>query len=190
MVNKYAELIDDLLVIDDQTAQGTGDPVLSQTVGVLGLVSRMKEEASEQRAILSAALLQGTLTQLEVSALDTAQANQASGLQTFDLSATAPQREQWDNTVSGSFVYLAASQEQQAETLQATTKSLSGDSLTAAGFYDAMTSGIGEMGSVERSLATDVINQANSLRSRRPRRARSSSGSPSCSCSPSRCSAP
>ena len=165
VVNKYADLIDNLLVIDDQTAQGTGDPVLSQTVGVLDQVSRMKEEASEQRAILAAALLQGNLTQLEVSALDTAQANQASGLQAFNLSATAAQREQWDNTVSGSFVYLAPSQEQQAETLQATTKSLSGDSITAAGFYDAMTSGIGQMGSVERSLATDVINQANSLRS-------------------------
>ena len=164
VVNKYAGLIDNLLVIDDQTAQGTGDPVLSQTVGVLDQVSRMKEEASEQRAILAAALLQGNLTQLEVSALDTAQANQASGLQAFNLSATAAQREQWDNTVSGSFVYLAPSQEQQAETLQATTNSLGGDSITAAGFYDAMTSGIGQMGSVERSLTTDVINQANSLR--------------------------
>ncbi|HJY73015.1 MAG TPA: nitrate- and nitrite sensing domain-containing protein, partial [Streptosporangiaceae bacterium] len=164
VVRKYADLIDNLLVIDDQTAQGTGDPVLSQAVGVLGLASRMKEEASEQRAILSAALLQGSLSQLEVSALDTAQANQQSSLQAFDLSATAAQREQWDKTVSGSFVYLAASQEQQAETLQATTQSLTGDSLTAAGFYDAMSSGIGEMGSVERSLATDVINQANTLR--------------------------
>ena len=165
VVNKYANLIDNLLVIDDQTAQGTGDPTLSQTVAVLGLVSRMKEEASEQRAILAAALLQGNLTQLEVSALNTAQANQASGLQAFNLSATAAQREQWDNTVSGSFVYLAPSQEQQAETLQANTQSLGGDSITAAGFYDAMTSGIGQMGSVERSLAKDVINQANSLRS-------------------------
>ena len=164
VVHKYADLINNLLVIDDQTAQGTGDPVLSQTVGVLGQVSRMKEEASEQRAILAAALLQGNLTQLEVSALDTAQANQASGLQAFNLSATASQREQWDNTVSGSFVYLAPSQEQQAETLQANTRSLKGDSLTAAGFYDAMTSGIGQMGSVERSLTMDVINQANSLR--------------------------
>jgi len=164
VVNKYANLIDNLLVIDDQTAQGTGDPTLSQTVAVLGQVSRMKEEASAQRAILAAALLQGNLTQLEVSALNTAQANQASGLQAFNLSATAPQREQWDNTVSGSFVYLAPSQEQQAETLQANTNSLGGDSITAAGFYDAMTSGIGQMGSVERALAKDVINQADSLR--------------------------
>ncbi len=165
VVHKYADLINNLLVIDDQTAQGTGDPVLSQTVAVLGLASRMKEEASEQRAILAAALLQGNLTQLEVSALNTAQANQASGLQAFNLSATAAQREQWDNNVSGSFVYLAPSQEQQAETLQATSHSLGGDTTNAAGFYDAMTSGIGHMGSVERSLAADVIDQANSLRS-------------------------
>ena len=164
VVNKYADLINNLVVIDDQTAQGTGDPVLSQTVAELGLVSRMKEEASEQRAILAAALLQGNLTKLEISALNTAQANQASALQTFNLSATAAQREQWDNTVSGSFVYLAPSQEQQAETLQQTTHSLGGDSLTAAGFYDAMTSGIGQMGSVERSLAMEVIDQANALR--------------------------
>ena len=165
VVHKYADLINNLLVIDDQTAQGTGDPVLSQTVTVLGLASRMKEEASEQRAILAAALLQGNLTPLEVSALNTAQANQASGLQAFDLSATAAQREQWDNNVSGSFVYLAPSQEQQAETLQTTNHSLGGDTTNAAGFYDAMTTGIGHMGLVERSLATDVINQANALRS-------------------------
>ncbi len=164
VVSKYADLINNLLVIDDQTAQGTGDPVLSQTVGELGLVSRMKEEASEQRAVLAAALLQGNLTKLEISALNTAQANQASALQSFNLSATAVQREQWDNTVSGSFVYLAPSQEQQAETLQQTTTTLRGDTTTAAGFYDAMTSGIGQIGSVERSLATQVIDQANALR--------------------------
>ena len=165
VVRKYAALIDNLLVIDDQTVAGTGDPVLSETVAVLGLVSRMEEEASEQRSILAAALLQGNLTQLEVSALDTAQANQASGLQAFNLSATAAQREQWDNTVSGSFVYLVPSQEQQAETLQATTNSLGGDSITAAGFYDAMTSGIGQMGAVEHSLVNQITARADALRS-------------------------
>ena len=146
VLQKYANLIDNLLVIDDQTAQGTGDPVLSQTVAALGLVSRMKEEASQQRAILATALLQGSLTQIEVSALNTAQANQQSSQQAFNLAATAPQREQFDSTVSGSFVYLAASQEQQAEALQAKRHSLGGYNITAASFYDSMTSGIGEMG--------------------------------------------
>src|SRR5262249_32300186 len=64
---KYAELINSLLAIDDQAAQGTGDAVLSQGVQVLGLVSRMKEDASEQRAILSAALLAGSLSPAQAS---------------------------------------------------------------------------------------------------------------------------
>jgi hypothetical protein len=165
VVQKYADLIDNLLVIDDQTAQGTGDPALSQTVQVLGLVSRMKEEASQQRAILSAALLAGNLNQAEASALSTAQANQQSSQQAFNLSATPAQRAQFNNTVSGSFVYLAASQEQQAAALQTHAHSLAGDSLTAAGFYDAMSSGINQMGSVERELASQVFVRADALRS-------------------------
>src|SRR5262249_571117 len=127
-------------------------------------VSRVKEQASKQGAILSAALLMGTLGQAQAAALSTAQANQQSSLQAFDLSATAAQREQFNNTVSGSFVYLAASQEQQAAALQARAHSLAGDSLTAAGFYDAMSAGINQVGSVEGSLVSDIVPRANSLR--------------------------
>jgi signal transduction histidine kinase len=164
VVQKYADLIDNLIAVEDQTGQGTGDPVLSQTAAVLGPVSRMKEEASEQRAILSAALLRGSLSQADTSAFNVALANQQSNQQTFDLSATAPQREQWDNTVSGSFINLAASQEQQAAMLQA-HHSLVGDPLTAGGFYDSMSNGIAnQMGSVERTLATDIITRSDSLR--------------------------
>ena len=161
---KYAALIDNLLVINDQAAQGTGDPVLSQTVQVLGLVSRMKEEASQQRAILSAALLGGSLNQAQAAALSTAQANQQSSQQAFNLSATPAQRAQFNNTVSGSFVYLAASQEQQAQALQIRSGSLANDTISANGFYDAMSSGIDQMGSVEQSLVNNIITRANSLR--------------------------
>jgi signal transduction histidine kinase len=161
---KYADLINDLLVVDDRAAQGTGDPELSQTVQVLGLVSRMKEEASKQRAILSAALLAGNLAPAQASALSTAQANQQSSQQAFNLSATPAQRAQFNNTVSGSFVYLAASQEQQAAALQAKQHSLSSDNISGASFYDAMSGGINQMGSVERFLANDIVTRANSLR--------------------------
>src|SRR5690349_9684126 len=165
VVQKYADLIDNVLVINDQAAQGTGDPVLSQTVQVLGLVSRMKDEASQQRAILSAALLAGNLSQAQATALRTAQANQQSSQQAFNLSATPAQREQFNNTVSGSFVYLAASQEQQAEALQIRSHSLASDNISASGFYDAMSSGIDQMGSVEQSLVNDIVTRANALRS-------------------------
>jgi Nitrate and nitrite sensing len=164
VVQKYADLIDNLLVIDDQAAQGTGDPVLSQTVQALGLVSRMKEEASQQRAILSAALLAGSLSPAQASALRTAQANQQSSQQAFNLSATPAQREQFNNTVSGSFVYLAASQEQQAEALQIRSHSLASDNISASGFYDAMSSGINQMGSVEQSLVSQAFVRTDVLR--------------------------
>src|SRR5262249_20601025 len=137
----------------------------AQAGRVRGLASRMKEAASQQRAILSAALLAGSLNQAQASALRTAQANQQSSQQAFNLSATAAQREQFNNTVSGSFVYLAASQEQQAEALQIRFHSLAADNISASGFYDAMSSGINEMGSVEQSLVNDIVARANALRS-------------------------
>jgi signal transduction histidine kinase len=164
VVQKYAALIDSLIVLDDQTAQGTGDPVMSQTAQVLGLVSHVQEAASEQRAILSAALLQGTLNQAEASALASAQDNQQSAQQAFNLVATGPQRKQWNDALSGAFVYLAASEEQRAAALQAHAHSLAGDPLTAAGFYDAMSSGINQMGSVERTMAETVTTRSNALR--------------------------
>ena len=48
------------------TGQGASDATLGQAIRVLGLVSRMKEEASEQRADLTLGLLQG-LAQLRTS---------------------------------------------------------------------------------------------------------------------------
>jgi signal transduction histidine kinase len=165
VLQKYADLINDLIVVNDQTAQGTGDPVLSQTAQVMGLVSRMKEEASEQRAVLSAALLQDVITPAQISALNAAQANQQSSQQAFDLAATASQREQWNASVSGSFVNLIASEEQQAITLQDHAHSLANDPTTVDGFYSSISDGIdNQMGSVERALAADVIARSNSLR--------------------------
>jgi signal transduction histidine kinase len=162
----YTKVLDSLFQVEDQTALGSGDPQLSQTVELLGLVSRIKEEASEQRAILSAALLQGALSPQEATALNRAAANQQGSQQTFDMLAATPQRQLWNNAVSGSFVYLAASDEQQAASLQAHAHSLAGDSLNADSFYDAMTNGIdNQMGSVERTLARQVIDRANALRS-------------------------
>jgi signal transduction histidine kinase len=164
---KYTNVLASLFQVEDQTAQGSGDPVLAQTVDVLGLVSRTREEASEQRALLSAALLRGNLTAPEAAALSKAAANQQASQETFDLSASTSQRVLWNNTVSGSFVYLAASDEQQAASLQARTHSLTGDSLTADAFYDAMSNGINnQMGSVERTLVHDVISRSDSLRGR------------------------
>jgi signal transduction histidine kinase len=166
VVQKYTQLIQDLQALEAETSQGSSDATLSQTVRVLGLVSAMKEEASEQRAILTGALLEGQLTAGGLSALDAGLADQQSNLQAFNTSSTVAQRQLWDNSVSSSFVYQASSEELQAiSTAQADNESLAADTTTADDWYGAMSNEINfQMGSVERTLALQVKNRASALR--------------------------
>ena len=52
-----------MLALNDEIATGSNDSTLADSVRVLGLVSRMKEEASEQGAILTSALNNDLTTQ-------------------------------------------------------------------------------------------------------------------------------
>ena len=54
-----------VLALNDEIATGSNDSTLADSVRVLGLVSRMKEEASEQGAILKSALNNDLTTQGE-----------------------------------------------------------------------------------------------------------------------------
>ncbi len=166
VVQKYTQLIQDLQALEAETSQGSSDAELSQTVRVLGLVSTMKEQASEQRAILTSALLQGQLTSGGLGALNAALADQQSNLQAFNTSSTVAQRQLWNNSVSSSFVYLASSEELQAiSTAQTNNTSLTNDTTTADDWYGAMSNAINfQMGSVERTLASQVTTRASSLR--------------------------
>ncbi len=166
VMQKYTQLIQDLQALEDETSQGSSDATLSQTVRVLGLVSRMKEEASQQRAILTGSLLQGQMTAGELAALNAALADQQGNLQAFNTSSTVDQRQLWQNSVSSSFVYQANSEELQAiSTAQANNNSLATDSASADDWYGAMKNEINfQMGSVERTLGSRVKARADSLR--------------------------
>jgi signal transduction histidine kinase len=165
VVRKYSNLVDDLLVLEDATSQGASDATLAQGVRVLGLVSHMKEDASEQRAILAAALIQHSLTTEALDALTTAQSDQAANLAEFNLTATAAQRHLWTSTGTGPNAYLAPNEEQQAISLQANNGTLVGDQTNADDWYGAMTHIINfQMGAVERSLVKAITARASSLR--------------------------
>ena len=165
VVQKYTQLIDDVLALNDQIAQSASDPQLAQTVRVLGLVSAMKEQASQQRAILAAALLRGRFDPGELDALNAAQSAQQSNLAAFDISADVGQRLLWNNSVDGSFTYLANSEEQQALTLQNNTGSLRADPTSAVDWFGAMSNTIDfQMGAVEHQLAAVVVSRAAALR--------------------------
>ena len=165
VVQKYTQVIDDVLALDDQNSQGSSDSTLAQTVRVLGLVSAMEEEASEQRAILAAALLQGKFGPGELAALDAAQSAQQSNLAAFDISASVGQRLQWNDSVDQSFVYLANSEELQAISLANSGGSLRGDPTTPVDWFGAMSNTIDfQMGSFEQRQAAAFAARAASLR--------------------------
>ncbi len=162
VMQKYSRIITDLLVLEQNTAQGVSDVTLVQAVGVLGLVSRMKEDASQQRAILTAALIQHVLDPGARTALLTAQSDQAANGASFTLSATNAQRQLFQNSVARSFVPLANSEEDQALSMGT---SLKNDTTTPDDFYGAMTNEINtQLGSVQRNLVNSIIVRTVQLR--------------------------
>ena len=164
-VQEYTNVIDDVLALNDQIAQAASDPSLAQTVHVLGLVSAMQEVASEQRAILAAALLQHSFGAGQQSALQAAQSAQQSDLASFNISASVGQQQIWNNSVNRSFVYQANAQELQALSLQDSGHSLASDPTSPADWYGSMSNTVDiQMGSVAHQLTDAVIARAGVLR--------------------------
>ena len=164
VVQKYTQMINQLLAVIDVTAQGASDATLAQTIRVLGLVSRMQEQASEQRGILVAGLLQHQLDANQLTALTAAQSEQQSNLQSFNTSASVAQRQLWDNSVSASFVFEANAEETQAISTEQQSGSLTSDLTSADDWYGAMSNQIdSQMGSVEQRLTSDITARAASL---------------------------
>jgi signal transduction histidine kinase len=168
VVQQYSTTIDDVLGLNNDIAQGVGDPQLAQTVGVLGLVSQMKADASVQRALLAAALEQGSFAPGELTALQNAQTAQQTTLQAFNTAATPSQITLWNDSVSKSSGYSqTSSEEDQALALAGNGGSLANDPTTPDDWYASMTTTIhSQMGAVEQSLAGSVISRAASLRTR------------------------
>jgi signal transduction histidine kinase len=168
VVTRYAQIVEDLLALDNDIAQVAGDPVLAQAVSALGLVSQIKEEASQQRAILAAALLQGAFGPHEVTALQNAVSAQQTNLQAFNGTASPSQIQLWNADVAASFGNQASADEFRAISLATNvggSESLGSDPTTADDWYNTMTNTIEyQMGSVQRQLVASVTSRAATLR--------------------------
>jgi signal transduction histidine kinase len=180
VIQKYAGIIDQLLAINDQVAAGSNDTTLAGTVRVASLISAMKEDASEQQALLSAALSPGlagfaaaSWGPAEQSAFTNAQAEQNGNLTDFTDAATPAQRQLYHNAVSVPSVVQAQQVEQEA--VQAADAAISG-SVSSAGaakltadetIVDA-SAGTGylvtALRSVERRLVNAAIARSKTLR--------------------------
>ncbi len=164
VVQKYSTIIQQLIALIDVTGQGASDATLGQAIRVLGLVSRMKEQASQQRAILTYGLLVGQLSPNEQTALNSALSEQQSNLASFNTTASIAQRNLWNNSVASSFVFQANSEETQAISIQAQTGRLGTDTTTVDTWYGSMSNVIdSQMGSVEQALSAQISSRAAAL---------------------------
>jgi len=168
VINDYGTIITQLLALENEVSAGSKDASLADTVQVTSLISGMKEEASEQQAIVTSALRpdqQGAL-QLgseSLTVLNEEAAEQAANLSAFNLTATAAQRQLYNNQLSSALAAEAQQELQQASSqLSSNTTSASDPAfVVATGNASYITSALG---SVEQRLMSSIIAQSGSLR--------------------------
>ncbi|HEU5417788.1 MAG TPA: nitrate- and nitrite sensing domain-containing protein [Streptosporangiaceae bacterium] len=161
VVSRYTSTIDSLLAIDDDIALDTGDPALASTVRALGFVSRIGQEASEQRAFLADAFTQERYGPGVLAAATSAQAEENDNFTEFTDSATPAQVSLYNNTVSGSLVDLASQYEQNA--LQQHSR-LPQSPVTADEWFGAQSGNISAIRKVEQQLVAEAVSRSGDLR--------------------------
>jgi signal transduction histidine kinase len=88
VINGYSAAIAGLFSVDNGVADLSGNSALAATVRSLDSLSRMKDQASQQQAILAVALSQGHFGPGALTALTIAQGQQAGDLALFRSTAT------------------------------------------------------------------------------------------------------
>jgi signal transduction histidine kinase len=163
VITNYSLALADLFTFDDAIAQQAGRAGLVGRVRTLGSLSRMKDQASQQRAILEAALVSGQFQPGTLNALTAAQAQQAADLASFGTAATLAESQALDNTVAGRPVDLARALEQRAIVLGGGGRPLALGPRASQQWYASMSYTIGRMRQAERQLSSTIVLQANAL---------------------------
>ena len=88
VISGYSAATAGLLGVNDDIADLSGNSALSTSVRALGALSRMKDQASQQQAILAGSLAASHFRPGEITALTIARAQQAADLASFRSSAT------------------------------------------------------------------------------------------------------
>ena len=170
VIRGYTDKINTLLALDDQVAVGSSDSVLANGIRVAGLVSAMKEEASEEQALITAAqsssligLRSAGFTEDIQAAISAATAQQEANEAQFNSTATASQRQLFNSALSAPTVAGAQAQVQQAISLTPAT-SPGAENPVIANAESSLDDVVGGMSSVEAKLVNAVIARSTALR--------------------------
>ena len=178
-IQAYSEVIGDLFNLNDEITSGSGDPALSDEVRTLGAISRAKDQASQQRAILYAALIESAANDPAALAdagglqsLTTAAGLEQADLMAFQASATPAQQDAFLSTVASPEVdtaQLLGNFISQAHNLQ-DVKNLSPKGSTVITpatapdlWYHAMTDTINRMRTIELQVAGEIVARSKML---------------------------
>ncbi len=189
VVESYSAQIADLFDLNDEITSGSGDPVLADEVRTLDSMSRAKDQASQQRAILYAALVGAyfPIPGAEQQALFTSGQLESADLISFQSSATSAELTSYLNTVAGlpvnaaellsNYLQVAGPQNTAAAPKSTTcgggkmtglilyASALGRQYCTAVPqvWYSDMSVTINKMRSVEEQLASQIVARSQSL---------------------------
>jgi signal transduction histidine kinase len=177
----YTEAIGSLFALCDEITSASGDSLLSDEVRTLGSLSRAKDEASQERAILDAALIEGSFNDVP-AALATAQGLEDTDLAAFVSSATQAEENDYLNTVDveridteemlTNFLFLNAVSDPKLPPAQAFALAFGNAQFTRQSvmappkpdvWYSTMTDTITRMRTVEQRLAAAIVARSQSL---------------------------
>ncbi|MGW2340985.1 nitrate- and nitrite sensing domain-containing protein [Streptomyces sp. NPDC001661] len=168
-VDAYSRIIDELLSLSTDMAQATSSPEMIQRTRALAAFSSAKEYASEQRAIIAAALPPNSARFGKLSETDrqyglAAAENQKSQLQSFkavygpvDAQALLKPIEENNSTIEAADTYAN-------RVLQKTDGIKTQDKRSYKDWVDADTTRIQEMSKIELTLLNQMEQQARELR--------------------------
>jgi signal transduction histidine kinase len=159
VIADYSGPVGDLLNLNAQIAQGTADATLVSSVQTLSSLALAEDEATQQRALLYNAFTQQLFAEDELSALATAESEQASDLVAFDTTATAADQQLYRATVTGPAVNKALDIEEYVLSVSSLNTRALNLSPTAAPaqWYAAMSGTATRIGAVEQQVASSVV---------------------------------
>ena len=165
VIADYAAPIGDMITLNDQIAQGISDPGLVNDVRTLNSLSLAKDQAAQQRALLYHALTQQFFGDGEQSALTSALSQELADKAAFETTATPAEQSLFSNTVAGPKVNEAEG----IEDLILTSGTLDTPALNVgspkapAQWYQAMSSTINDMQTVEQQVASNIVARSQAL---------------------------
>ncbi|MBV9380847.1 MAG: sensor histidine kinase [Streptosporangiaceae bacterium] len=159
LIIEYSAAVGDLLSFNDEIAEGSANSALADTVRTLSSLSRMKNDVSQQRAILYAALIEGQFELGAPDQLTAAQAQQAADLSQFQTSATLAQQQLFSNALPGQ----ATDQDQVLEQLAIDAGNPQQVDVSPGQWYTSMSSTVNRLRTVEEQLASSVVSQSQAL---------------------------